>query len=402
MDLATHLPQKRDLWLARLYYLSWTAGGGFISPFINLFYTRIGLDGTQIGLTAATGAIIALLVAPVWIRISEQRQNPRRLLQLCLLFTGMAYLWLGQQTVFGWIILATAVRSLIGSGMGPLSDAMAVKVTNASGTGFGSVRMWGSLGWAIFVLISGWLIEKTSIHSSFTGAFLAFVAAALIIWKISPSYFFKAKREKGQGLLQVTASLLKRRSMIGAGLMIILIGFANSGVGQFEIVFMDKLGASGELLGIAGMISSVVEIPFMLWSDRLTRRFGSHRLLMVAMLMYVALRGMVLAFPTIPAILAERGLGGIAFSFYTVSLVKFISEQTEPHETGTALAVYTVTLTSLIGILAPPLAGAMYDRVGILPLFGIAMAGYLASWLVLRLTINPAKQAVEAPALGIE
>jgi hypothetical protein len=50
------------------------------------------------------------------------------------------------------------------------------------------------------------------------------------------------------------------------------------------------------------------------------------------MLLYAGLRGMVWLFPSIPMILLMQAVGGTAFSFYTVGLVRFIGEQTDDHE----------------------------------------------------------------------
>jgi MFS family permease len=90
--------------------------------------------------------------------------------------------------------------------------------------------------------------------------------------------------------------------------------------------------------------------------------------------------------PAILTILVQRAFSGVAFSFYTVALVRFIGQQTGPQETRTVLALYTVTLVSLIGIVAPPFAGAAYDRFGARWLYPIAVMGYLLGWLILLQT----------------
>ena len=90
-----------------------------------------------------------------------------------------------------------------------------------------------------------------------------------------------------------------------------------------------------------------------------------------------------------------RAMGGVSFSFYTVALVKFISQQSEAagagQMTGTLLALYTVTLTSLIGIIASPLAGFLFDHLGARGLYPIAALGYLLGWLILWLTRRSSK-----------
>ena len=47
----------------RIYYLLWTGAGGFIFPFISLFYADRGLSGTQMGWLGTIGSLVALVGA---------------------------------------------------------------------------------------------------------------------------------------------------------------------------------------------------------------------------------------------------------------------------------------------------------------------------------------------------
>jgi MFS family permease len=118
----------------------------------------------------------------------------------------------------------------------------------------------------------------------------------------------------------------------------------------------------------------------MIWADRLSTRRGSYSLLLVAMVLYIGLRVVVLAAPSVLAIMATRALAGFAFSFYTVAVVRFISEETTSHETRTVLALFNITLTNLVSIVSSPLAGAAYDHFGGRPLYLIAAVGYFLAW----------------------
>jgi predicted MFS family arabinose efflux permease len=274
---------------------------------------------------------------------------------------------------------------------------MVLAVTGAARSGFGSVRVWGSLGWAVLVLFSGWLIQKTSLQSGFLSASAGYLLAALLLLWIGSAHFGKP-RTPGDARPD-TSRLLRSRTLAGVGLMIVFTGFANSGVLQFEPVFMDRLGAREGLIGVASMLGSIVELPCMFWADRLAGRRGSHFLLLLSMLVYAILRTGVFLAPGIPAILLERAGGGVAFSFYAVSLVKFISEQAPEGQTGAALALYTVTFASLVNIIATPLTGMAYDHFGMTPLYALAALGYLGSWLALRLTHRPGEYRAQGPAL---
>ena len=69
----------------------------------------------------------------------------------------------------------------------------------------------------------------------------------------------------------------------GFAFALVAIGFLNNGVLQFENVFLSELGASKQLISIAGILSVVIELPFMIFTDRIVRHVGAHHLMRTAM-----------------------------------------------------------------------------------------------------------------------
>ena len=386
MDSSDFALPRRDLKFTRAYYFFFYGGVGFISPFLNIFYVRLGLSGTQIGWNAAVASLITLVAAPIWASKGERWRNPRVMLQMALLLSALGYFLLAWQTVFWGIVAVTVFRTLVGAGLSPLSDGLALAVTRVNRTGFGSVRVWASMGWVVTVLFSGWLIQRTNLRAGLMGAGLTTIVGAAVVLAIHPRHFSGqgAGDRQTSSLRTVMHGLQHNPGMVGVALMLITIGSANNGVAQFETVYLDTLGAKEAVIGIAGMLSAVVEIPCMLLADRLASRKGAYHLLLIAMLMSAGLRGLVFLIPAVMTILVERAVGGVAFSFYTVALIRLIGQQTNPQETRTVLALYTVTLASLIGIVVPPFAGAAYDHFGARWLYPVAAAGYLLAWFILR------------------
>jgi len=157
--------RNRDLFFARAYYFAYLGGWGFILPFINLFYVSLGLSGTQIGTIGSVSSTVGLIVSPIIVTEIKKRPQARGILQASLMMGAIVYFLLGQQTAFLPIILIVFLQSLVGAGIMPASDAMAIHVSQEAGTGYGSVRVWASVGWIITVLSSGWLIDSTPMIS---------------------------------------------------------------------------------------------------------------------------------------------------------------------------------------------------------------------------------------------
>jgi MFS transporter, PPP family, 3-phenylpropionic acid transporter len=390
------IPERRDLWLAQLYYFTFMGGWGFLFPFVNLFYVSLGLKGAQIGTIASTAAIVGLISAPIWANEVKKHANPRIFLQIAMLFSATFYILIGQQSAFLPILVFVAFQAMSGAGILPMADSMAVTVAQANQKGYGGVRMWGSLGWIFAVPFSGWLIERLGFHAGFWGLGLSFLTGVGLLFFIRPQQFtHPTAGEKSKGGLRLAVKkVLADRTLLGFALALIFVGFLNNGVLQFENVFLSKLGATKQLISIAGILSAIVELPFMLFADRIIHRYGAHRLMFVALVFNIFLRLTVLTFPAIVTIMIVRFIGGVSFSLYTVAFVGLISERTESHERGTVLALYTVTIAGSVSIIASPIAGVIFDAIGARWLYAFSAAGYLAAVVSMWLTRPPKAAAV--------
>lgn len=379
---------NRDLIFARAYYFAFMGGWGFVLPFINLFYVSLGLTGAQIGAVGSVSAIVGLVVSPIIVSEIKKRPQARGILQASLMLAALGYFLLGQQTVFLAILVIVFFQSLVGAGIMPASDAMAVHVSEEAGTGYGSVRVWASVGWILVVPVSGWLIERFGFKLGFLGVSLMWLTAALLTLLIQPRYFVRPQLagQPKSNLRTAFRQITRDRTLLGYAIALVFIGFLNNGVLQFENVFLSQLGASKVLISFAGILSAVVELPFMVYTDRYVRRVGAHRVMLFAITMLFLQRAAVLLFPAIATIMIVRFIGGVSFSFMTIGSVFLISSRTDPSETGTVLAIYTVTLAGLVSVLAAPISGTFFDAIGARWLYALSAAGYAIGFLSMWLT----------------
>jgi MFS transporter, PPP family, 3-phenylpropionic acid transporter len=379
---------NRDLFFARAFYFSFMGGWGFILPFINLFYVSLGFSGTQIGTITSTSSMVGLAFAPIIVSEIKKRPQARGILQVFLLLGALGYFLLGQQTAFSAILVIVFFQALVGSSVMPVSDSMAVSVSKDTGSGYGSIRVFASIGWIITVLASGWLIERFNFGAGFIGVSFMWILGAGMAFFIQPSYFITRSNAQSQksDVWTTIQRVSRDRTLLGFAVALIFIGFLNSGVLQFENVFLSELGASKKLISVAGILSAVVELPFMIYADRFVRKYGPSRILLIALIMTMLQRTAVLLFPSIPTIMIVRFIGGVAFSLYTVSYIGLISSRTDESERGTVLALYTVTLASLVNILAAPISGTIFDAVGARWLYALSACGYAIGTICVWLT----------------
>ena len=127
------------------------------------------------------------------------------------------------------------------------------------------------------------------------------------------------------------------------------------------------------------MIGSVVELPAMVWADRLVARWGYKKVLIGANLLDALRMSLILLAPQTFTILAMNSVGGVSLSLRVVSTLAYITGNSPNEKSGVMLALFNVTLAHLIGMVASPLGGIAYDLVGAYWLYAFALAGFLAA-----------------------
>jgi MFS family permease len=379
------MKNSRSIWLMRLYYLLWTGAGGFIFPFITLFYQQQGLSGTQIGWLISISSVVALVSAPLIGRLSDNATQPRRVLQICLFGSAMLILLLSQQNIFLWMAVIVAVESMLGAPIYPLSDAAALAMVSEK-DGYGSIRLWGSLGWAITAFIGGWMVEQAGLVTVFIGYAVLYLGCILALQWIIPPVRQSHKNEAPHlPLGDVIRSLTNSRILIGLALALSIFWLSNNGRMNFETIYMKELGASEQLIGWAYTYPALLELPIMLWADRLMRKYGAGRLFTLSILLEALALLVIVISPSMASILFMRAASGLYYSFFAIASIAYTAENAPPAQAATVLSLYFVTLAGIISLVSSPLSGAIYDRAGAYPLYVIATAGTFLAWLILWL-----------------
>ncbi len=382
------LSQQRQLWYTRAFYFCFLGSSGCLLPFLGLFYARQGLSGVQIGLISTATAVLALFAAPMWGRWSDAVQGSRRLLQSALVLTGLAALGLGQQHSFTGILLLTGLQTLIGAGTSPLADTLALKVVRGTGRGFGSVRLGGSLGWAVVTMVSGRLIELAGLGIGFISYAAGMTVSALVARLLPAEHSDQSAPVAKESMAQIFRYLRQNTLLKGLAVALVITWFGSSSLHLFEAIYLEQLGASEWLIGFASAIPAIVELGGMLWADRLEKRFGAGRLLRLALLIDAVRYLAILLFPTVSTIVILRIIGGIRFSFYSVAVLSLVNNNSPERHRVTILALFDITLRNLIQMISSPISGFIFDTFGAYWLYALVLGGNLCGWLALKLTVK--------------
>lgn len=386
------LSSKQNLWLIRLYFLILFVGMGALNPFMNLYYVYRHLSGTEIGLLGTVGSLVALSIAPFWGHLTDSIQHPRRIIQILVLGSATIFFIMSMQTVFVAIALCVGLEALMSGGSDSLRNAQAVSVAEEANSGYGSVRLWGSLGWAIAAPISGWIVQMTNIRSIFYIYAIAMILSAAVLGLVT-TQARRPLQEEGTEIVprpsfrEVARGIRKNPELMGFILALVVMWAATNGT-KFEALFLTQLGAPASTIGWVNTVAGGTEVPFMMLADRFVRKYGSTRALILAFCLNACSLIFLLIHPSIPAVFVMKVIAAIGNSFYMLSFVAFIVERAPGKQSATVLTLFGTTINSLVIIVVSPLMGFLFDLIGPYWLYVIAFGGFAGGALIMYFAVE--------------
>ena len=390
-------PPRRDLQLIRLYFFVSIGAGGFLIPFLSLFFRRQGLSGTEIGLLGTVQALVGLISAPIAGNMSDRLNRTRSLIQMLLLTTAVMGLLIGRQDQFIIFVVLVAFNALFSAGLAPMSEGLANTVASRyEDVGFGSIRLWGSLGWTLVTAVAGGFIERLGLYFGFIAQAVGLALSAVVLQFMPDQEREKdADGETGARLTmrQGLQAIRRNQRLINLALALGFVWLLSSGLYQFEAIYLDELGAGETTIGLANSLNALVELPAMLWADRMLKRLSPGWLLRAGFLIQALRMAAILAFPTIPMIVAMRPFMGVQYSLYAVGVIGYMSTYADRSYRVTALALITVTLRNLAEMIGSPLSGLVFDIAGGYWLYALSLVGASGGWLILQMGKSRAQLA---------
>lgn len=354
-------------------YMAW----GALFPFLNLHYRRLGLSGVQIGtlsaLTVAVGTGGALVMSGF-----ADRYRAHRLVLVAAMGAAIgAVLGLSGAGTYGGILVWAATLAVVGSPISPLVDRAAVEASARSEGGYGRLRVWGTVGWALSTVLLGEVARRGGLGWTFRG-YALFMGGALLVALTMPI----AASGAGGSAAEILRQLRVPRTALFLG-GVFLLGVTLGAGGNFLSLYLEDLGATETVVGLAWTVVTLSEIPVMWGAKRLLDRLGALPVVTGSVLLF-ALRWFLLSLAPSPAwALATQLLHGGAFAAFLAGGVLEISALAPPGATTTALAVFNTLAFGVSSTVGAVLGGYLCDTLGLRALFQILALGCLVAVAVL-------------------
>ena len=351
-------PQNFSIRLVSWQFLTFAAIG-MAWPYYSLLLVELGFSGTLIGALASVGAVLSLVLTPLFNRIADAMMLHRRLLMLYLLGFALALIIFASSrepiiVVFAVLLMRVTVSPSITLGM----QMTMTQLLRQGKAILGQMRSFTAIGFTASSLLAGALF-------AFGGYPLLFwTGAIMVLLSVLMSTVFPAKPKRkpkdGNG-----GKTPRNRGfyVLIASQFLIMMGMRNTFQFMF-IHFSENLAIPTAEIGIWAALLAAVEIPFFILMDALMPRVRSRTLYIVSALglaAFIACLGIVDTLPALALLLIFRG-----FSWPTMQLSSYtlVAEISHPSNVATNQAILQVTMPAIAMLLTGALFGWTFEHLG--------------------------------------
>ena len=138
-----------------LFYLGFFLSTGSFGPFLYVYYSELGLTGQQVGLLATFFPLMTLVFATPLSSLADRKRWRIRMVQTALLLVAVIFFFMQFPSTFSGVALLMLPMAMGFSPVMSLADSLIARMAQRHKINYGSMRMWGSVGFACAAFVFG-------------------------------------------------------------------------------------------------------------------------------------------------------------------------------------------------------------------------------------------------------
>lgn len=340
-----------------MFYFSW----GMFASIISVYLASIGCSATDISLITSSSAMFAIVTQPLMGFLADKFRSPQKVsivCGICAIGFGIAFAF--SKSLFFLFLLNGATQGFL-NGITALSDRLAT----ASPYPFGTIRVWGSILYAVACQISGVVFEVVSPRANY----LIFVIG-MILMLIGFIGMNDAKPKMTTNTQEKisTKEMLKilwGNSSFKMFLIIYILFWGASGAqGIYLPLFIQSLGGTTAMIGTTLLFSTLSELPMVLFSDKIMKKFSYKQMLIFACVMSLIRFGWYSTNPNPTYLMYAFFFQGTTTIVFIMVAVRITVDLIDEKYVNSAYGISNMLAKGVAVVVFQIISGQIVDRLG--------------------------------------
>lgn len=386
---------------AGLYHFAVFAPTGVASAYFGIWLLNRGIGADEIGIINAAPVLAMLTINVLIGRLADKARDWKQVIVVLSLIAGAVPIGLWFVSGFWGILLLWTVAIVPATALVPVIDAATLRMTQRRGTNFGTVRAWGTVGYAATTAVAGPIIAAFG-EVAFVPLFVAFSLLRALLSLQLPLFRAPAHEAVATSDAPKAGRLLE---VLKPWFVLPLVGLGmhysiHIVLATFGALLWKQQGISEALIGPLIAVMAVAESLMMFFWSRFNIRVSARYLIIFAALVAAARWGAMAFEPPVYVLFFLQFLHAITFAVAYFGGIYFIANWTSDDIAAEAQG-FSYLLQQGFAVLSLIVFGWLVAQFGAkawLFAAGMALTGALLVWISLRLKRrgSPAPVAAES------
>lgn len=370
------------------FFFSQFLSVGVANGFGGIWFASRGLSVEQIGVVNAVPLVTMLIITLFVGRVADRAPDWRHVIIVGAIASAVFPLGLFVADGFWPILVFWSASVVTQTAVIPVADAAAIRLSRRSGFDYGAIRGYGTLGYLIVIVASGYLVLWFGI-----GMFLPLFVALSMVRGLASLGLPRFRAPPGELGLNLGATRL--REVMRPWFVLPLIGFALLHSAHFilnafqGLLFRDQ-GIGAEVIGWLIAVGAMAETVMFFTFRRFASRFTARNLLLIAAAAGV-IRWTAMSFsPGVAVLFGLQLFHALTYALGFLGVMNFIANWTSEDIAAETQGFATILQESaaILAFLGFGWLAGMFGARAYLAPAAVALLGGFLIWMSLRLR-NP-------------
>lgn len=347
-------------WRLSAYYFFYFAFIGAFSPYFTLYLQSVSLSAADIAILMSLMQLMRVVAPNLWGWLAEHWGRRLAIVRLSAVASLAGFLLFFVTTRFEGLFVAMALMAFFWSAALPIVESMTFTHLATDAGRYGSIRVWGSVGFVAAVLGIGHALDGLPIDSVLWMAALLLAGIVLCALALPEAASLTRPREH----LRLREVLRRRevRALLGA---CFCMSAAHGALYVFYSIFLVGHGYDKGFVGWMWALGVVAEIVAFMWMPRLARRFSMRAILLFAFVCAVLRFAMIgWGVAVLGWLILAQLLHGATFGAYHAAAIAVVNQWFPGKLQARGQALYGSISFGAGGMLGGLLSGWTWELIG--------------------------------------
>ena len=389
-------------WRLSLYYFFYFAFIGVFSPYFTLYLQGLSLSATDIALLMSQMQLMRLLAPTFWGWLADKRGRRVDIIRLSALCASVGFTGFFLTDNFLLMFVPMTLMAFFWSASLPLVESLTFAHLGAQHHRYSQIRVWGSVGFIVAVLLGGLLLDALPISDVPAMVFVVLIGILIMAFKVPEGLPIprSGAAEAADEALASLGSVMRERRVWMLLLACFLMSSAHGVYYVFYSIHLDALGYSKGMIGLLWSLGVLVEIGLFMIMAPLMKRY-SLRALLLATYAVAIVRFLFIGWggESLVLLLIAQTMHGVTFGVHHAAAIAAVNQWFPGHIHARGQALYSSLSFGGGGLFGGIVSGLVWEPLGAGWAFTLGSVFALAGWICIARGVSAQAEAPNSAPL---